>query len=121
MEESPPMLCPACNKETSDKGNFCQQCGQRIRARRALLWAIAAVYVLILVGLMWGKVIYGWPVYWSEIFFAIGGVGAILLRKTLGFSLNWSVLMWVLLSILAVAIFLIMIVIVVSMAMPHLE
>jgi hypothetical protein len=76
--------------------------------------------VLILVGLLWGKVIYEWPVYWSEIFFAIGGVGAILLRKTLGFSLNWSVLMWVLLSVLAVAIFLIMSFIVLSIGMSHL-
>ena len=115
------MLCPACNEETSDKGNLSQHCGQRIGVRRALRWAIAAGYVLILVGLMCGKVINEWPVYWSEIFFAIGGVGAILLRKSLGFSLNWSVLMWVLLSILAVAIFLIMSFIVLYIAMSHLE
>jgi hypothetical protein len=115
------MLCPACNKETSDKGDLYQHCGQRIGARTALRWAIAAGYVLILVGLMWGKVIYEWPVYWSEIFFVIGGIGVILLRNPLGFSLKWIVLVWVLLSILAVGIFLIMSFIFLYIAMSHLE
>ncbi len=115
------MLFPACNEETSDKGDLYQHCGQRIGAKRVLRWSMAAGYVLILVGLLWGKVIYEWPVYWSEIFFAIGGVGVILLRNLLGFSLKWIVLIWVVLSILAVAIFLIMILIFLSIGMSHLE